>query len=159
MAPTLFVIGPSSVGKSSAASYAAAELGAHAIDSDDPLRHVPRPWGWSLVASVIHQAEQETEGFLILVIGAGAQADATGPLAEYLRARSGATLLMIAGPSEVHERNERAHRIGRSLPDFTRHEYWERADIYAAAGQLLDVSSMTEEETGKAFVALVRAVA
>jgi shikimate kinase len=150
---TVYLIGPSQVGKSSAAaSFAAPSSGIVVRDIDAELQRIhgdswaSHAFDWTSVEAILDAPSKAMEPALetVFVVGAGSQ---TLPeLITYLRPHRDCTVLLIAPPEELIDRHP-----GRSLTELVRTEYTSRAELYDLAVHRLDVGGLAAEEVTNAL--------
>ena len=150
----IFVIGPSSVGKSHLSTIAAAGLGLDVPEGDEDLRGAPLR-DWSRVRPWLDSFAGQPS---LLVLGAGTQDDCIRELITYLRPRRRRLILVIDDPEAAFERNRAAglRLTLNQLQEYIEKEVSERRDLYALAGEVVDYREVGQERAPSAFTAIVR---
>jgi shikimate kinase len=152
----IYLIGPSRVGKTSCAKYAAEILEAEHRDLDElcERRHTA-DWGYCQERFDDAERESQASGTLIIVdLGAGTQHDCTLALQSYLESRRERVFLIYASMEEVLLRYS-----NRTREDLEEKEYSPaRERLYRSAPHRLDVSGKSEGDTVAEFASYLRTV-
>jgi len=162
VAIVVYLIGPSSVGKSTSATHLQDAGEASWLDLDAWMQHAHAPsYEWPPIASLFAELEARKATLPVIVdIGAGNQDmerryGDTG-LRYWLRERSSRVIALDADPSEVCARNP---HHGGNLQSFVALEYApERLVLYAVAGIKLVVTGMSKEATVSAVTDAFRSL-
>jgi hypothetical protein len=164
----LYLIGPSNVGKSSAADQLAADAVVVHIDLDRLLaeRDAARPLcavaqDWAIVGPVLAALDdQEADLPVVVTIGAGTQdmdrEHRNRRLETWLRARSNRVIYVAGDPDELFARSE-AHRGHRDRFDHL--EYGpDRQRLYDGAGITVFVAGLERLESIRKIESAIREV-
>ena len=149
---TIYLIGPSGVGKTSCARRASEVLGAQHIALDSLCRGNEFNWPVCCLALARLESQTDTRDALRIVdIGAGTQ---TLPeLRDYLLKRRQQVVLIWAPESEVVFRNPCGP--SRPLEEYRQTEYTSREDLYALALHRIKVEGMTEPQANEVFISFL----
>ncbi len=145
---TIYLIGPSGVGKTSCASKASVSLLTKHIDTDCECRGFEYNWTvCNLALARLEHSFVQREVLQIIDIGAGTQ---TLPeLRDYLAKRRERVVLLWAPESEVIRRNPLGP--SRELDEYRLTEYTSREDLYSIASHRINVSGLAEPEANQMF--------
>jgi len=161
VAIVVYLIGPSSVGKSTAAAYLQDAGEATWRDLDAWMQQAGFPSrDWPPIAPLFAELEASADTLPVIVdIGAGHQymeCDyGDSGLRDWLSERSSRVIVVAADPSEVCARNQ----YHRNLGSFLACEYApERRALYAIAGTQVVVTGMTKEASVAAVADAFRRV-
>ncbi len=151
----IFVIGPSSVGKSHLCAKAAAELRLPHHDLDAELGD-PGLRTWSLVQGWLDAVTAPA----LVDVGAGTQHSCGEPLTAYLAERADRVILVTDDPERAFERNVVAgHRRLDDLDRYLEVEFRQRQALYGVAPHVVDYKMVGLDDALTLFVTLVRALA
>jgi shikimate kinase len=156
-----YLIGPSSVGKSSAGEWITKYYPEYTyIDFDDTVK--PYHGIWEKCRPLLVDIERQSiisNQNIIVALGAGTQLipEMVGFLTE--QNRSGAVVLITADAHEAWNRNEEKHRMGRSFEDYYRCEYLDREKIYSVAAISIDVSGLSAPDAAAEVYKSIRRIA
>ena len=146
---TVYLIGPSGVGKSGIAASVASALSRYHLDLDRACKG----WegNWPVCLSAIEGARLEHPEGVIVDIGAGTQHEAGGKLAAYLSSVQGKVILVTGDSMEVFGRNiAKTGWADRSYDEYLNTEYTSRQTLN-------DLASGTVKVMGCDWDAAVRA--
>lgn len=148
---TLYLIGPSGVGKTTCADAAVERINAKHYKLDDLCRRRTNDWHFCQQVMRDAEASNKTQGHLkIIDIGAGTQHDCNRELVEYLNARRDSAMLIWAPDSEVIMRNPLGSN--RNQEEYRRTEYTSRDRLYSIPAHRIDISGMSTDEACDHFV-------
>ena len=149
----LYLIGPSSVGKSHLAGAVALELGIEMRDSDHELNE-PGLRDWSKVRAWLDALDGSA---VIVDIGAGTQASCGDELTVYLGERRARVVLVIDDPRAAFGRNVReGHRTESEWENYREVEIKRRADLYAVASVVIDFRTIKPSLAPAALASVAR---
>ncbi len=147
---TIYVLGPSGVGKTHCAGYAATILRAEHRDLDALCKW--RESDWACCQRAFDGIESEAklrQVFISIDIGAGTQRNRSLELQQYLMPRRQHVVLVWAPPSEVIRR--KCQWPGRLPEEFEQTEYKTRDPLYSIATHKVDVSCKSRDEAKAQF--------
>lgn len=148
---TIYLIGPSSIGKTCCAEYACRLLlNTTHVDLDKRCSGMQFDWPFCEAALLrIREESQTNRQHTVVDIGAGTQ---TRPeLIDYLRPRKQNVLLVWAQPHEAFARN-RDVVLTRSLLQYEACEYTSRAQLYSLTEHKIDVTGQSKEKSQMLFL-------
>jgi shikimate kinase len=142
----VYLLGHSGVGKSNAVRLLSErQSDPEIIDLDDEFRG--REFNWEAIEPrlrALHD-EERSEGHVVVDVGAGTQT--LDQLRGFLQARGATVVIITAPPDEVIKRQPVANR---SIEEFIRTEYVQRAGLFALATLTIDVAGMDASEAARA---------
>jgi len=149
----VYLIGPSSVGKSYLAEAVALELGVESRDSDHELNEVGLR-DWSKVRAWL----DALDGLAAIVdIGAGTQDSCGRELNVYLGQRRDRVILVVDDPHAAFGRNVReGHRTLSEWENYRLVEIERRADLYAVASVVIDFRTINRRLAPAALASVAR---
>lgn len=163
VAIVVYLIGPSSVGKSTAAAHLADAGEATHLDLDDWVQKYASPpsYDWPSIAPLFAELETRKATLPVVVdIGAGSQdmerRCGDCGLRNWLSERSSRVISLDADPSEVCARNPYHGGDQRSFDTYECAP--ERLALYAVAGIKLVVTGMSKEATVSAVTDAFRSI-
>jgi len=139
---TIYLIGPSGVGKSHCARYAATVLKAEHRELDELC--AGHQFNWTVCNKALDEIEREArtnQAFHIIDIGAGTQC--LPELQQYLESRHQRVVLIYAPPPEVIRRNPMPTR---SSEEYEQTEFKTRERLYSTADHIVDVSGNSPDD-------------
>lgn len=141
----IYLLGPSGVGKSNAASLLRLEKsGLHVVDLDDEFRG--REFNWNAIGprlSRLH-GSSSNESHIVVDVGAGTQ---TLPgLYAFFQQAQALVVVVTAQPEEVILRQPEPNR---GLAEFVHTEYTTRTRLYRLAALTVDVSGLAKEDAAQ----------
>lgn len=139
----IYVIGPSSVGKSWLTSETADGLSIIRLDIDSTYKEIRRNWPL-LEPSLRRHEEAPGDETRLVDIGAGTQAQAAHGLHQYLKSRAGRVVLVTDWPKRAWARNV------RSLPGRTYEDYLDE-EFSPMRKRLYDLAETVVHRRGRAI--------
>ena len=149
----VYLIGPSSVGKSYLAGAVALELDVESRDSDHELKE-PGLRDWSKVRAWL----DALDGLAVIVdIGAGTQGSCGPELTVYLGGRRDRVILVIDDPHAAFGRNVReGHRTESEWENYRELEIERRAELYSVASVVIDFRAINRRLAPTALASVAR---
>ena len=141
---TIYLIGPSGVGKTSCARRASRLPGVEHLDLDDLCRG--NESNWMICGPVLTNIESRRRDspFTLRIVDIGAGTQTLPQLRDYLSGRRERVVLIWGPESEVVQRNPLGP--GRALDEYRQTEYLSRQFLYSIAPYTIDVTGMREAE-------------